>query len=79
MKTKTHEVPGHCGHKNGGRITVREGDKQGFVCEICKQAFDIDYDGNITASSLVGMYLRRCDSIVEGTASGNFHKVERPS
>lgn len=78
METKTYEVPGHCGYKNGARITVNENDKKGFVCEICKQAFEIDYDGNITSLPLSGANLSRIGTIYECgiKPSTPYHEVE---
>lgn len=79
MKTKTHEIPGHCGYKNGGRITVKEGDKVGFVCEICKQAFEVNYNGDITPMPVMGINVISPKDAIRETSIRPiaYHDVER--
>ena len=48
---KKHQVS-HCGLKNGETLTLKPGEKIGFVCEGCRELFDVDYDGNVVRSPL---------------------------
>lgn len=49
---KKEYVVSHCGLKNGKRLTLKMGEKIGFICEGCQELYEVDYDGNITRSPL---------------------------
>jgi len=46
-------VISHCGAKNGKRLILKPDEKVGFVCEVCRGLFDVNYDGEVIRSPII--------------------------